>query len=319
MDSESTSTAERAHLEALRAQARAALLSRKKAEARGILGKLVTLSHQQTDQENLNELIKGVSQEVSRYVTTCGTVRERLLEGITMESIQSELDNRIPHWRAFANDIADLRAAREGLTAHEDPELKLSIEALEKKLAAGLVTEVIQEWNDLSAPVSVTKGNFVQILSVLEKLAEKINIKNWEGAEKTRAEALALLGVPEMSHYQQGCEKFLKTTGKTIRWETLLQKSAGPRPSSKSDLQNALGDLLAAKDELERLLFNDSSLKGIFERVNEAIAGMEQQNIVIPSNNGVVKKLVILLLIIIFILFAAWYYNSSMTAHVPPL
>jgi hypothetical protein len=52
--------------------------------------------------------------------------------------------------------------------------------------------------------------------------------------------------------------------------------------------------------------------------VNEAIAGMEQQNIVIPSNNGVVKKLVILLLIIIVMLFASWYYNSFMTAHVLP-
>jgi len=66
---------------ALRAQTTTALLARNRGEARGLLGKLISLSGNQNDKNNLSELISGVKQEVDRYIAEGESFRDLLLNG----------------------------------------------------------------------------------------------------------------------------------------------------------------------------------------------------------------------------------------------
>jgi hypothetical protein len=300
-----------AHLDSLRSQVRSALLSKKKAEARGALGKLVALSGAEADQINLSELIKGVGQEVGRYTSECGPVRNRLMAGSSLEMIQTELDARIPHWRAFANDLPELSITRDGLPAHEDPALRKRLEELEKKLATGSVMEVLAEWEALGEPVSAARGGFVQMVETLGELLERMDQKDWQGAEKTRNDAMGLVAADEAVSYRPGCEAFLKSTGAMFRWEILLQKSADHTSPEKRERQDLLAELLGAKDELERLIHKDPSLKEILGRMNGAIERLEQYRDRAPESSGAVRILVILLLAIVLALVAAWLLNRQ--------
>jgi hypothetical protein len=300
-----------AHLASLRSQVRSALLSKKKAEARGALGKLVALSGVEADQINLSELIKGVGREVGRYTSECGQVRDRLLAGSSLNMIQTELDAHIPHWRAFVNDLPELSIARDGLPAHEDPSLKKRLEELEKKLAAGSVMEVLAEWEELGEPVAAARGGFVQMVETLDKLLERMNQKNWQGAESIRNDAMGLVEAYEEGSYRPGCEAFLKSTGAMLRWEMLLKKCTERTSPEKHERSNLLAELLGAKDELERLIHKDPSLKEILARTNAAIERVEQYRDAEPESGRAVRILVILLLAIVLALVAAWLLNRQ--------
>jgi hypothetical protein len=310
MEAEINPTGGGAHLENLRTQARSAMLSRKKAEARGILGRLVSLSGEKSDQDNLAELIKGVEQEVGRYSSECGSVRNRLIAGSSLEMIQTELDARIPHWRAFANDLPELSITHDGLPAHEDPSLRKKLEELDKKLAAGSVMEVLAEWEALGEPVAAARGGFVQMVETLGELLKRMNRKDWPGAEKTRNDAMGLVEADEAGSYRPGCEAFLKSTGAMFRWEMLLKKSADHTFPEKREREDLLAELLGAKDELERLIRRDPSLKEILERMDGAIERLEQYRDRAPESSGAVRILVILLLAIVLALVAAWLLNQ---------
>lgn len=309
METESVPKEKHPHLDSLRVQVRSALLSKKKAEARGALGKLVALSGAAADRDNLEGLIKGVGQEVGKYASKYGEIRFRLLAGVPIIAIQNELDEHVPHWRAFVNDLPELLIARDGLPAHEDPSLRKSLEELEKKLAAGSVMEVLVEWEELGEPVAAARGGFVQMVETLGELLERMNLKDWQGAEKTQNDAMALFEADETESYRSGCEVFLKSMGAKLRWEMLLKKCAERTSPEKREREDLLAELLGAKDELERLIHKDPSLKEILARTNSAIERIEQYRDAEPDSGRAVRILVILLLAIVLALVAAWLLN----------
>lgn len=317
METESVPKEDHPHLDSLRVQVRAALFSRKKAEARGALGKLVALSGAAVDRDNLEGLIKGVGQEVGQYTSKYGEIRNRLLAGVPIMAIQNELDERVPHWRAFVNDLPELSIARDGLPAHEDPSLRKRLEELEKKLAAGSVMEVLAEWEELGEPVAAARGGFVQMVETLGELLERMDRKDWQGAEKTRNDAMGLFEADEAGSCRPGCEAFLKSTGAMLRWEMLLKKCAERTSPEKREREDLLAELLGAKDELERLIHKDPSLKEILGRMNGAIERLEQYRELAPESSGAVRILVILLLAIVLALVAAWLFNRTRDTSEP--
>jgi len=117
---------------ALRSDVRGALLGRKKADARDLLGRLLALSDSSEDRANLVNLVQGVDGELRCYLNSRGEIRARLAGGTSLEAIRTELDLSIPHWRAFVNDFAEFRLARSGLPLGEDPHVPWPGEGLER-------------------------------------------------------------------------------------------------------------------------------------------------------------------------------------------
>jgi len=256
---------------ALRAQTTTALLARNRGEARGLLGKLISLSGNQNDKNNLSELISGVKQEVDRYIAEGESFRDLLLNGTPLEDIQEGLASKIPYWRAFANDLPDLQLARNGLPAHEDPVLKQRLKAMEGKLAAGAVGEVLQEWMELGALSVAANGGFAQMVDVLRRLSEAWAGKEWAMAETIRTEAIRLLDLDRSASYRQGCEDYLKKVENQLGWERYFKEKSDISQLSKLDRQNVLKELEEAKNRFEELSQTDSWGKQTLERLNKTI------------------------------------------------
>jgi len=261
---------------ALRAQTTTALLARNRGEARGLLGKLILLSENQNDKDNLSELISGVKQEVDRYVAEGESFRDLLLNGTPLEDIQKGLASKIPYWRAFANDLPDLQLARNGLPAHEDPVLKQRLKAMEGKLAAGAVDEVLREWMELGALSVAANGGFAQMVDVLRRLSEAWAGKEWAMAGTIRTEAIRLLDSNESASYRQGCENYLKVVGIRLGWEIYFEGKSDISKLSKSDRQNVLKELNEAKGQFEELSQTDSWGKQTLELLNKTVESIQQ-------------------------------------------
>jgi hypothetical protein len=260
----------------LRAKTTTALLEKNRGEARALLGRLVSLSGNQNDKNNLSELIRGVKQEVDRHIAGGESFRNLLLNGTPLEDIQKGLSAKIPYWRAFANDLPDLQLARNGLPAHEDPVLKQRLKAMEGKLAAGAVDEVLQEWMELGALSAAADGGFAQMMDVLCGLSEAWAGKEWAMAKTIRIEAVRLLDSDGSVSYRQGCENYLRKVETQLGWESYFEAKSDISKLSKLDRQTALKELNEAKSQFEKFSQTDSWGKETLQRMNNTIESIQQ-------------------------------------------
>lgn len=287
---------------------RAALLSKRKGEARQLLGQLISLADDESARENLKALVDGVLNEVRSYTASSGPIRERLVAGTPLSAIHRELDEKLPHWRAFVSDFPDLKLAKEGLEAHEDPALKQRIKELEKKIATGAIPDAIDDWDALGRPETAASGIFVQIMNGLTRLQEHHDSKDWKRALLSHDELQPLLESGEASEFQPGLQNHLASLYNLIRWETLLQRTAISGEHSRRDRRSFLEELFKAKDEIQRLAIRDNSLKDLQERVETAIEEMSLTNDQAPTENGVVKILLIVFVALILVLIGIWFF-----------
>lgn len=295
-------------VESLRTRARSALLSRRKADARDILGKLVPLSGDPGDRKNLDELIKGVDEELRNFTASRGSIEKRLLDRTPLETIQEELTQRIPHWRAFANDLPGLNRARAGLPAHADPTLKDRLKDLEARLGAGEVLAVLEDWDNMGTPAGAANPGFVQLADILGKLSEQIEARDWKASQTAHYETVNLLKEDECAAFRQGVETHVRHTGEIIRWETLLTECKGylPAPDRKNK-QRLAEALYAAADGIARRVGSDSSLKDLQTRLlnmREKIESAEAK----PERKGSgMIWAILIMLAIVAALIAAWF------------
>ena len=316
MSTDSPNSTDSSHLAAMRNDARAAILAKRKAEARGVLGRLVTQSEDKSDRENLDRLIQGVKAEVDMITRERAPIRKRLLDGGALEQIQNELNDRIPHWRAFVNDLPDLQLVRDGLPANEDPRIKQSLKELEKKLALGLVQEVLAEWEQLGEPKSAAGGLFVQIVEEFASITDNIEQSNWNQTKIHAARLTALLETEESSEYKEGCMRYLKPLRNRNFWELLIAKKL-PEGKDREKIQSAhLQELIMAKDEISRQAANNSKLKELLERVENAIDYHSNQRLEQPRQSNGLKVVVVMVVAVILIILAIWLYmrNSAGSA-----
>ena len=285
---------------------RADLLGRKRGEARSLLGQLVALAGDQDACDNLKTLIDGVAMEVRNYLAAAGPIRERLITGLTLGVIQGELDGRIPHWRAFVNDIADLQLARDGLPPHEDPALKRRILGLEKKIATGAIPEAIEEWNELGRPEAAASGLFVQIVDGCTRLREQIEARNWQAATACHEEMQRLLAEGGANAYRPGLENHLGSLGSKLRWETLLEQGAKATGLGQRERSKLLVEFFESKDEIQRLATRDNSLGELQERIESAIGELSCTARAAPEKGNSLKVLLMLFLIILLTLVGIW-------------
>jgi hypothetical protein len=311
MDDESNNTAESSALETLRNQARAAILSRRKADARGTLGKLVAMSGEASDRENLDELIRGVGLEAERYIRESSSIQKRLQDGATLVAIQQELDSRIPHWRAFANDLPDLRIARDGLAAHEDPRLKERLKGLERKLADGAVGDVLAEWQELGEPEAAASGALVQVLDAVASLENHIDRQEWPAAKTVLTDARSLLETEEGASFQPGYGDYLKATEDRLRWEILLKRTSSSKDLKGRERQNLLVELSRAESDVNFRLRDTPSLNEIHARLRKAIEDLEVIQVEPKDERTFLRALAVALLVIVLALIAAWLYFRS--------
>lgn len=317
MDPETNQLEESPHVMLLRSQVRDAILRKRKADARGILGKLVAMSGDRADRENLEELIRGVGMEVDRYVRECGSIQKRLQDGATLEAVQQELNSRMPYWRAFANDLPELQVVRDGLPANEDPRLKERLKVLERKLAAGEVDVVITEWEEMGEPEAAASGALVQVLNSVACLRDKFDSRKWSDAKAVLEEAKNLLESDEGAAFQPGLGTYLKSAEDRLRWELLLKKSASSQNLMGRERQSLLVELSRAESDVDFQLRDTPSLNEIHERIKAAIEDMEAIREEAPTNDGFVRSLVVTILIIVLALIAAWLYFRSSSSSGP--
>ncbi len=311
MSTDSPNSTDSSHLSSLRNEARAAILAKRKAEARGVLGRLITQSEDKSDRENLDRLIQGVKAEVEIYMRDRAPIHTRLLDGVTLEHIQQELDDRIPHWRAFANDLSDLQLVRDGLPANEDPKIKDSLKELEKKLAHGSVQEVLAEWEQLGEPKSAAGGFFVQIVEEFAAISDNIDQSHWNEAEIHATRLTALLEADESSAYKDGCLKYLKPLRNRNTWELLIVKKL-PEGKDRRKMQGALlQELIMAKDEISRQMANNSKLKELLGRVENAIDYHSTRRHESPQRSNGLKVVILIAIAVILIILAIWIYMRS--------
>jgi hypothetical protein len=306
MDPETDQLEESPHLAALRSQFRTAILSKRKADARGILGKLVAMSGDEDDRRNLDELIKGVVSELQRYTGEQGGIKKRLQGGTTRDEIQQELGSRISHWRAFANDLPDLQLARDGLPAHEDPKLKDRLKFLERKLAEGAVEDVLSEWEELGAPEAAAGGLFVQIVDGFSTVLDQVNQAKWSQAVIDARPLAVLLELEEAISIRDGCKKYLDPLKRRIDWEVLLLNQTGEGKEGRKKRRILLEDLIKAKDEIQRQIGKNTALKDLLVRVEEAIEIYSRERLEQPKSSSGVKVIVLILAILFMIIFVIW-------------
>jgi hypothetical protein len=324
MDPETNQLEESPHLATLRSQFRTAILSKRKADARGILGKLVAMSGDEDDRRNLDELIKGVESELKRYTGELGSIKKRLQDGTTLDAIQQELGSRISHWRAFANDLGELALARDGLPAHEDPKLKERLKVLEGKLAEGAVENVLSEWEELGAPEAAAGGLFVQIVQGFSTVLDQVDQAKWPQAAIDTRPLVTLLESEEAISFRDGCKKYLDPLKKRIDWEVLLLKQTGEGKEGRKQRRILLEDLIKAKDEIQRQIGKNTALKDLLDRVEEAIEIYSRERLEQPESTGGVKVILVILAVLFMIVVVVWLYmrnsgdpNGAMNPHHP--
>ena len=311
MDPETAQLEGSPHLTALRGQFRTAILSKRKAEARGILGKLVAMSGDEDDRRNLDELIKGVESELQRYTGEQGCIKKRLQDGKTLDAIQQELSSRISHWRAFTNDLAELALARDGLPAHEDPKLKERLKVLERKLAEGAVEDVLSEWEELGAPDAAAGGLFVQIVDGFSTVKDQVDQAKWSQAVIDARPLATLLESEEAILFRDSCKKYFDPLKRRIDWELLLLKQTGEGKEGRKQRRILLEDLIKAKDEIQRQIGKNTALKDLLDRVEEAIEIYSRERLVQPESSGGVKVILVILAFLFMIVVVIWIYMRN--------
>ena len=297
-----------AHLDSLKGQIRAALITKRRGEARQLLGQLIALTNGEEGHENLKALLDAVSAEVKGYISTSGSVRERLVAGIPRPSIQAELDAAMPHWRAYAIDFPELQIAKEGLPHHEDPVLKSRVIELEKKIAKGLMTEALLEWDELGRPDSAAKGILVQILDGLSTLMEGIESKHWGQASSSHSDLEGLCDNEDAGSLQPGLRNFLAQVKNKLRWEGALNRVAVAGHSGDKGRRILLEELFKAKDEILRLSSRDKALGELQERIEAAIEELSRAGTEEPMRGGLPIMMMIGSLLLIVIIILVWLF-----------
>ena len=310
---ESEDTLPPAYLEALRNEARGALMARKRADARVSLGRLVAMSGDEDDRRNLAELIKGVELELQRYTGENGSIKKRLQDGTTLDAIQQELSSRISHWRAFTNDLPELALARDGLPAHEDPETKRKLKDLEKRLAEGAVQEVLESWIELGQPEAAAGGVFVQVLNAFAGLGASLEKRDWKGANERVAGTKQLLETEEGMPYRSACLPQAHAMEENLRWELLLIKCASSSGLTGRERNRLLVELSRAENDIDFRLRDNPALDEIQARIKVVI---EDFSAALPEEEeprSLAKPLVAVLVLIVLVLIALWIYFRSIT------
>jgi len=300
---------------ALRSDVRGALLARKKADARDLLGRLLGLSDSSEDRANLVNLVQGVDGELRSYLNSRGEIRARLSGGTSLEAIQTELDLSIPHWRAFANDFAEFRLARSGLPPGEDPHFLARVKDLRERLAAGEVDAVLAEWEQLGAPPSSEGDAFYQIAELLTRLDRLIGDRDWEGARIAHSECSAFLKEEDCAVFRAGIGSYLHRSEQSIGWEELLIacEKALPHPSAEEKRRLALA-LYEATDAI-RIRVNEArnaTLEDLQKKVKETLDAVEASSPPVVVEASGVRSIVLVLLVILALLVGIWiFYRAS--------
>jgi hypothetical protein len=297
---------------AMRDRVRGALFSRRKAEARDLLGKLIVLSADLEDRKNLASLISGVEEEFRRYLRAHGEIRTRLTDGTPLEVIQEQLDCSIPHWRAFVNDLPGLNLARTGLAPSEDPSFRVQVEGLEKRLMEGEVDPVLEDWENLGTPKAISSAGFAKIVELLNRLSRLLKEKDWENARSVHLECTAFLEEEEGTRFQNGVENHLRRSGEIIGWERLLAecRSALPNPTLEEKQRLAIA-LYAAIDTIKIRLSGAAppSLAELLERLREMQHKIESADTPVIEKGSGLKWIILTLLVILSLLGALWLYH----------
>lgn len=295
----------------LRLDARGALMARKRADARVILGRLVSMSGDADDAKNLEVLVESVREEVSQYTRKSGDIGERLRSGIPLSAVQAELDKAISHWRAFTNDLAELAIARDGLPAHEDPELKRKLGELEKKLTEGAVHEVMSSWIEIGQPEAAAKGVFVQILNAFADLDASIQKQNWKGAKQRTTALRQLMETEDGIPFQNGCHPQISTIEDRLRWELILMKCESSTGLTGRERSRFLVELSRANNDIEFRIRENPALEEIHSRIKLAIEDMSAAPVAVEKPTNLAKPLIAVLVLIVLILIAFWVYFRS--------
>ena len=267
-DSNSTTTSP--HLDFLRGQVRAALLTKKRGEARHILGQLISLSDDSDAVENLQTLVGGVLSEVAAFESRAGLIHDRLAAGGTTSEIQLDLDSQIPYWRAFTADIPVLLLAKNGLSDYDNPIIKAKLMTLPDHIKAGRMDEALQLWKDLGEPTGAVNGILVQTLQFLCKIRDNIEKQNWSSALSSLKGLLQLRKTSNLTDYDPGLRDYIALHERNLGYELLLNR-ADDCGTGKRVRKAMMEELFSAKTEIEARTASDLLLIPYKERVDEAI------------------------------------------------
>jgi hypothetical protein len=302
------------HLESLQGQVRAALLTKKRGEARHLLGQLVSLSGDADAVANLKILVSGVCSEVMAYETVSGSIRERLAGDATPAEIQEELDLRIPYWKAFLRDVPVLQIAKDGLADHDNPIILTKLKTLVDHMKAGRMDEALNLWKDLGEPTGAADGVLVQILQLLGRIRDDIEKKNWPSAWSSLKSLQELKKSANLTAYEPGLGEHFAQRERNLGYEMLLVR-AGTCGSGGKIRRTMIEELITAKTEIDARAASDHSLLLFKERVDEVIETLGEDSGELESAGGSSRIgrfwLPLVVVIIAGALIGYWYIGQN--------
>jgi len=161
----------------LRTEFRTAILLRKKGLALALLKQLTSLDPDDQDSHsNLNELVKGVTREVERvtqqFTSPVGESTDR-------SALIDALDEKVPYWRSFSEEIPQLAALTVAVQ---------STGGLERELRSLLnqaeCEDAVAKWLEEGGPMNLegTLSILMKHLEAAQSCEESVHFKDWTKA-----------------------------------------------------------------------------------------------------------------------------------------
>lgn len=297
----------------LRARLRAALLRSERGEARRLLSQLLSLlPDDATARRNLEALLKKARTDLDRVLEEAGDIRQRLLDGLPLKSIQAELDEGMPSWRAFEEDFEALELVKHGLPAHQDPWVKKQLVELQAKLDRAEVREVLELWEELGKPMAAASGMLTQTLTSLEELGHHLEAGHWNKADGCLKELRELYEQDAALELPQALDRYLKRNESRVRWFTVLAQAEREADPDRMQRQRHLEALIKVRDEIQLASnwFRDG--EDFESRLETEIARLSASS---PSQTAeqsrTTRALIVFVLLVLTILILAWTFSGG--------
>lgn len=306
-------------LDQLRGKMRTALYKRKWGDARDCLKQLKSIDPDNPDDaSNLEMVLQQGRETLATALKKVGDIRSRLLEGDSLEDIQSELANHMLRWRAFEDDFPELKIVAHGLEEHENPEILKSMEALVGLISTGQISQTLEDWDDLGRPSKAGPGIQIQILSHLSDLTENIEEKAWSKAKKSLAVLEELQDSGDAESYRPGLKKHLTRESNWIRWNILLARASAESNnlSSSKSQTHLLEELTRSADEIQlsrgKGRVDDDFIEAFDEMIERASsATLSSDNV--DTNRSWIGIIFSIAVVAITLILIIWYQSSGAT------
>ena len=277
--------------EGLRNRVRGALLApNRQLEALELLKELLAVDPQDQDaRRNLDGLLKQVNRKIEAVE---GRLNLQCIEGDPrLTELQKELDQRVPHWRGFADEIPRLKPLAHIRSTEDEVRTE---EQLLQLLHAGHCDEAVSLWLKQGASLGMDGGLSV-ILSAIARVCEAENSGDHQPWREALDELRQVIGggasamnIEATQNWESASRWRLGVSTLVSRINAVNSKTSRVEVRLTADQLNLAGEELRAKPSL-------SGGRPVVELLTQASASLRRFDVAPSQNNWIVPLIFALL------------------------